>query len=193
MPRQQFRSGASGPAPDPSALNRNRPNDAASWTRLPARGLKEAPEWPIEAIDEDIPLTVREIAYWNRIWTEYPQAHIWKRQRMEMHVAAYVRTALTCASTNAQASLLTTFRQMGQELLIAPLALRAARCVIDEKIEEPLDEHGGQFGIAPVISIDGGTIRDRLKGQAVISRSSDDLDEDDENDGFDGDYVGDDE
>lgn len=44
----------SGPAPDPNALRRDRPSDAAGWTTLPAEGRRRAdgkpsasPRWPL--------------------------------------------------------------------------------------------------------------------------------------------------
>lgn len=183
---QNFRTGTVGPAPDQNALRRNRPGDAASWTRLPGRGLAEAPEWPIEATDPETPVTMAEQAYWDRIWREYPQAHIWKRNRMEMQVAAYVRTAVFCTSGYPKSTMLTVMRQQTQELLISPHALRAARCIIDEKIEEPVDEVTNPMGVAPVIQIAGGSVRERMRAASAVApdpeEDSDEDDDDQEND-----------
>jgi len=181
---QNFRTGTVGPAPDGNALRRNRPGDAASWTRLPGRGIAEAPDWPAEAIDPETPVSMAEQAYWNRIWVEYPQAHIWKRNRMEMQVAAYVRTAVFCASGYPKSTMLTVMRQQTQELLISPHALRAARCIIDEQIEEPVDETTNPMGVAPVIQIASGSVRERMRAAppAVATEPDEDEDEDDDSD-----------
>jgi hypothetical protein len=180
----QFRTGTVGPAPDGNALRRNRPGDAASWTRLPGRGLSEAPDWPAEATaDPETPVTMAEQAYWTRIWLEYPQAHIWKRNRMEMQVAAYVRTAVFCASGYPKSTMLTVMRQQSQELLITPHALRAARCIIDEEIENVIEETTNEHGVAPVIQIAGGSVRDRMRSAAAAAPPEDpDEDEEDEED-----------
>lgn len=177
---QNFRTGSVGPAPDPHANRRSRPGDAASWTRLPGRGLAEVPDWPVEALDPETPVSMAEQAYWNRIWAEYPQAHIWKRQRMEMQVAAYVRTAVFCASGYPKSTMLTVMRQQTQELLISPHALRAARCVIDEEIENVIDETTTPLGVAPVIQIAGGSVRDRMRAAATVAPLEDDEEEEDD-------------
>jgi len=179
---QNFRTGTVGPAPDANALRRNRPGDAASWTRLPGRGVAEAPDWPAEALDPETPVTMAEQAYWNRVWIEYPQAHIWKRNRMEMQVAAYVRTAVFCASGYPKSTMLTVMRQQTQELLISPHALRAARCIIDEEIEEPIDESTTPMGVAPVIQIAGGSVRERMRAASAVAPEEPEEDDDDDSD-----------
>lgn len=155
----------SGPAPDPNSLKRKRPVDVASWTRLPGRGLVEAPEWPEEMKVEDPP-TIVELAFWDRIWREFPQAHIWKRSRMEAHVVAYVRFTIRCTTSAATPPMLASMQRLGDALLINPLPMRAARVIIDEAIEEPIEESTNKYGVAPVIQIDGKgrpSARDRFK------------------------------
>jgi hypothetical protein len=76
---------ASGPAPDPNALRRDRPGDAATWTTLPAEGRQgPAPEWPLIEADG------REWELWAELWS-MPQAIMWERLGQRYEVALYVR------------------------------------------------------------------------------------------------------
>jgi hypothetical protein len=150
---------------------------------LPGKGLPEAPGWPTEALDPDNPPSDRVFAYWDRIWCEYPQSHIWKRQRMEMQVATYCRLAVLCASANARSTTITMFKQLGQELLITPHAMRAARIIIDEKIEEPTEERS-LYGVAPVIQLPSNTsttsVLDSMMVAPAVADDDDDLDDEEE-------------
>ena len=72
MPRGGART-VSGPPPDPNALRRDRPSDAAGWVILPADGRPgDPPEWPL------LWQTQREYDLWKREWSR-PQAVMWER------------------------------------------------------------------------------------------------------------------
>lgn len=73
-----------GPAPDPNALRRDRPSDAAGWTSLPAIYSGEAPDWPLSDASE------AESGLWKSLWSK-PQAAMWARLGLRYQVAAYVR------------------------------------------------------------------------------------------------------
>lgn len=76
---------ASGPAPDPDALRRERPGDKATWTTLPVEGRAgDPPEWPL--LDPE----GREWELWAELW-EMPQAVMWERLGQRYEVALYVR------------------------------------------------------------------------------------------------------
>ncbi|TMZ64283.1 hypothetical protein EMG21_29325 [Klebsiella pneumoniae] len=84
MPRGGARS-VSGPPPDPNALRRDRPADAAGWTTLPADGRTgDPPEWPL------LWQTQREHDLWKREWRR-PQAVMWEAYGQQVEVAMYVR------------------------------------------------------------------------------------------------------
>lgn len=96
MPRGGARA-TSGPAPDPTALRRNRPSDAAGWRTLPAAGREgEPPEWPLtEATD-------REWDVWCDLW-EQPQAVMWEELHQALEVALFVRTLAEAERPDARA------------------------------------------------------------------------------------------
>lgn len=144
-------AGRGGPAPDPKALRRSNPADTTSWTRLPGRGLAEAPAWPAVAIDDDAPPTERHFMLWDEMWTTFPQAHIWKRQRMHLQVATYVFLALQASAGLATAAYLAQMNRLADTLLINPHAMRAARCIVDEAIEEVVEERTNMLGVASPI------------------------------------------
>lgn len=76
---------ASGPAPDPNALRRSRPADAATWTTLLSEGRAGAPpEWPLIEPDG------REWELWADFWAR-PQALMWERMGQVFEVAMCVR------------------------------------------------------------------------------------------------------
>lgn len=75
----------SGPPPDPNALRRNRLDDRATWTVLPATGRDgEPPEWPFEEISP------RQAELWAELWSR-PQATAWEAMGADHEVALYVR------------------------------------------------------------------------------------------------------
>jgi hypothetical protein len=74
-----------GPAPDPNALRRDRPDDKATWLQLPRHHPGKAPRWPLTECSE------RELDLWHDLWT-MPQASMWLRNRQQLEVAVYVST-----------------------------------------------------------------------------------------------------
>lgn len=74
----------SGPPPDPMALRRDRPDDQASWTLLPAAGREgEPPAWPLLQASE------RAAHHWRELWA-LPQAVMWERLGQRHEVALCV-------------------------------------------------------------------------------------------------------
>ena len=127
---------------------------------------------------------MHELALWNEMWTTFPQAHIWQRDKMHMLVAIYVRTVLFAASAGARATYLTACRQQGEQLLLTTLALRAARHRIAGDIEVELDPDTAQ-PLAVVQPINKPSARDRAGGIAAPvlpedDEVGDDWDEDDQ-------------
>ncbi|WP_327268800.1 hypothetical protein OG233_14080 [Streptomyces sp. NBC_01218] len=77
---------ASGPAPDPNALRRNRPSDKAGWRTLPTEGRPgDPPQWPLTTVSD------REWELWADLW-ESPQAVMWDELGQTLEVALAVRT-----------------------------------------------------------------------------------------------------
>lgn len=75
----------SGPAPDPTALRRNRPSDQSSWRMLPADGRPgDPPDWPLTDV------TDREWELWCELWSR-PQAVMWEELGQDYEVALFVR------------------------------------------------------------------------------------------------------
>jgi len=168
-----------GSAPDLNALRRARPADQAGWTRLPNHGLTgDLPEWPLEVEEPDM----QEMALWNRMWRDFPQAHVWRRQHNEVQVAIYIRTAIFAASRSAKAPILTSFRQQSDALLLTPLALRSSRHTIDDQSGEPVvDMDVAQAGpLALVTPIKPPSVRDRMAGAQPAVAAEPEDDEDDE-------------
>jgi hypothetical protein len=84
----------SGPPPDPQALRRDRPSDAATWIHLPAAGRQgDPPAFPLPRP------TMREKAIWEREWRR-PQAIEWERLGLHEEVAMYVRIFATAERSN---------------------------------------------------------------------------------------------
>jgi len=87
---------ASGPAPDPNALRRNRPSDKAGWRTLPAEGRPgEPPEWPLTEPSE------REGDLWSELW-QSPQALMWEELGQALEVALAVRTLAEAEQADAR-------------------------------------------------------------------------------------------
>lgn len=80
--------GTRGPAPDPNAIRRDRPDDQATWVDLPSRREGPTPSWPFPG--QPHPDSLRAIL-WAELWT-MPQAVMWERQRRHIEVALYVDT-----------------------------------------------------------------------------------------------------
>ena len=101
----------SGPAPDPNALRRDRPSDAAGWITLPAEGRTDpAPAWPLA-----IAPSPAEEAHWTREWAR-PQAIVWEAQGQEVEVALYVRCLAEAEIPGAAANLRGEVRQRAEHL-----------------------------------------------------------------------------
>ena len=99
----------SGPAPSPSALRRDRKDDA-DWVTLPAEGFAgEVPSWPLGSADQS------ELDLWARLWAK-PQAFMWARMGLDFEVAAYVRAFLESVEAEASAGLKTAVLRMAAEI-----------------------------------------------------------------------------
>ncbi|XKK40324.1 hypothetical protein HFP72_06765 [Nocardiopsis sp. ARC36] len=95
----------SGPAPDPGALRRNRPGDAAAWSTLPAEGRTGAPpDWPL------IDVQPREWDLWCDLWSR-PQAVMWERLDQRYEVAMFVRKLSEAELPRASVELQKVVRQ----------------------------------------------------------------------------------
>lgn len=109
----------SGPAPDPTALRRDR--DAGEWTILPAEGRQGAtPEWPLTE------QSIREAELWGRLW-RMPQALMWERYGQQMEVALYVRRFGEAELMDSRVNLSTLVRQMADSLGLTTPGMRANR------------------------------------------------------------------
>ena len=90
-----------GPAPDPNALRRDRPSDAAGWTSLPAVYSGTTPDWPLSAGSD------AESELWASLWRK-PQAAMWARLDLRYQVAAYVRAFVASTSGDDPSSAMKT-------------------------------------------------------------------------------------
>jgi hypothetical protein len=152
MPRGGARV-RSGPAPDPNALRRVR--DEGEWVTLPAKtGVTKAPSWPlVEHKNGDI--RDRELALWQSLWLEKPQALMWERLGLEYEVALYVRRLGEAELPRSAVILGTLVRQMADALGLTPTGLRANRWRIASDETEPRRSGAGRSS--------GPSSRDRLK------------------------------
>lgn len=116
----------SGPAPDPNALRRSRPGDAAEWTTLDpsAREDADAPEWPL-----DVPLSGSMARRWASLW-QRPQSVMWVG--VEDLVAAYVVAFDESVQPGAAAGLKTAVLRMEAELGVSIVGMRANRWLIGD-------------------------------------------------------------
>lgn len=122
MPKGGARS-RSGPAPDPTALRRER--DAGEWTILPAEGREgSAPDWPLTEPSE------REFELWVALWRK-PQALMWERFGQEVEVALYARRLAEAEEPKSFVNLSTLVRQMSDSLGLTTPGMRANRWRID--------------------------------------------------------------
>lgn len=141
----------SGPAPDPTALRRER--DAGEWTILPAEGREGAmPEWPLTE------QSIREVELWERLW-RMPQALMWERYGQDLEVALYVRRLSEAEQMDSAVTLTTIVKQMADSLGLTTPGLRANRWRVDRP-----EETASQGAAAPsVTSIAPNSARARLK------------------------------
>lgn len=120
--------GVRGPAPDPNALRRDRPSDAAGWTTLPAVCTRKAPTWPLAGKP-----SARESVLWRGLWRK-PQAEMWHRLGLAFEVGLYVRRLTEVEQRGAAPTLGSLVKQMSEELGISStgLARRQWKIAVDE-------------------------------------------------------------
>lgn len=115
----------SGPAPDPSALRRDRKDDAA-WVTLPSEGFTgEVPDFPLPGA-----LTV-EVELWDALWSK-PQAFMWSKLGLKYEVAAYVRAFLESVEPEASAGLKTAVLRMAAEIGLSLPGMHSLRWKFSE-------------------------------------------------------------
>lgn len=142
MPKGGART-RSGPAPDPTALRRER--DAGEWTILPAEGREGAtPDWPFEEQG------VREAVLWERLW-RMPQALMWERYGQELEVALYVRRLAEAEKPDSAVVLSTLVRQMADSLGLTTPGMRSNRWRVDRPSESD-EEPTGSTSTTPTIA-----------------------------------------
>lgn len=113
----------SGPAPDPSALRRDR--DSKEWLKLTGPRTGPAPAWPLPRP------TKRELDLWELEWKR-PQAVMWEANGQELEVAMYVRSFRQAEAPTAVVALRTLVRQQMDALGLTTPGLRANRWIIVE-------------------------------------------------------------
>lgn len=123
----------SGPAPDPTALRRDR--DKGEWTELPVSGRSgDVPAWPFA--DE----LAGEVALWAAQWGR-PQAVMWERNGQELEVALFVRALVTSEGPKATAADRNVVQRKMTDLGLTVPGLRANRWLI---VEEPSTAKGAR-------------------------------------------------
>jgi hypothetical protein len=125
----------SGPPPDPNALRRDRPGDAATWKTLYPR-VGDVPKWPLSRPAK------RESDLWARLWGT-PQASEWEALALHDEVAAYVRTFCEATVPDASPALRTLMlRQMeGIGLSATGLSRLRWRIATTEPVTEATKTH----------------------------------------------------
>jgi hypothetical protein len=114
----------SGPAPDPSALRRER--DGGEWVKLPAEGRAgEPPEWPLPTDP-----TPAERVVWAREWSR-PQAVEWERNGQDVEVALYVRRLAETEAPGSSVAAGTLVKQMQEALGLSLPGLHRNRWTIE--------------------------------------------------------------
>lgn len=139
----------SGPAPDPTALRRDRKDDAA-WVTLPAEGFKgSVPEFPLATIrmydvfyvdkqrvkefDPDATEARRdaEASLWASLWRK-PQAFMWSKLGLEFEVAAYVRAFIESTGPDSNSGLKTAALRMAAEIGLSLPGMHSLRWKFSE-------------------------------------------------------------
>lgn len=142
----------SGPAPDPSALRRDRKDDA-SWVTLPAEGFTGAiPVWPLTGLDEV------ESELWEKLWRK-PQAVMWSKMGLEFQIAAYVRSFVESTERKAVSGLKTAVLRMEGELGLSLPGMHSLRWKFSE------DELGAKRSDSVPVRV-GPSARSRLAAVA---------------------------
>lgn len=126
--------------PWPEHLPEHEPLPAPRALRDGATELqREAHAERVEAYDRSVTRAMeaneRERAYWHRLWTEQPQAHVWRADGTEDIVALFVRTTLEAALPSGTTSARTLVKQLASDLLLNTAALHSARYVIDRTMQ----------------------------------------------------------
>lgn len=128
MPRGGARV-RSGPAPDPTALRRER--DKAEWVDLPAEGRQgEPPDWPLPDRLHG------ELELWTREWKR-PQAVMWERNGQELEVALFVRSIVIAEGPKATAADRNVVQRKMSDLGLTVPGLRANRWRIVDSAAKP--------------------------------------------------------
>lgn len=126
MPKGGART-RSGPAPDPTALRRER--DAGEWTILPVEGRQGAtPDWPLTE------QSTREAELWKSLWRK-PQALMWERYDQGLEVALYVRRLVEAEEPKSPVVLSTLVRQLADSLGLTTPGMRSNRWRIDQEAQ----------------------------------------------------------
>jgi len=113
-----------GRAPDPNALRRDRPSDAAGWTTLPASDYSgPVPEWPLPDQSD------REAELWSYYWTK-PQALLWAQNGQAYEVAVFVRRFAEAEMPGSIVTLNVLIQRLGDSLLLTIPAMARARVKI---------------------------------------------------------------
>lgn len=162
----------SGPAPDPTALRRDRKDDAA-WITLPAKGYSgSVAEFPLPSIpvydiywvdkqrvkelDEDATTALRdrEISMWETLWAK-PQAFMWAKLGLEFEVAAYVRAFIESTGPESNSGLKTAALRMAAEIGLSLPGMHSLRWKFSE------DEIAARRDAKPAAR-SGSSAKDRL-------------------------------
>lgn len=141
-----------GPAPDPNAGRRARPQDQATWTYLPPEGRQgEAPTFPFPRA------TARELKVWRELWV-LPQAVAWEAGHMEQTVGAYVRILVKAEGPKGRSNDWLAVLRYQKELGLMEMGLRANRWIIGTKEQTAArnNDHGRVSAKARLTSIEGG-------------------------------------
>ena len=120
-----------GPAPDPTALRRERPSDKATWTTLPDRRDGDPPKFPLARP------TAHELSQWAREWAR-PQAVMWERDGQQEEVAVYVRTLVRCEDRDVGPGVLSALLRLQESLGLSQPGLAKRRWKIVGE-EQPVD------------------------------------------------------
>jgi hypothetical protein len=107
-----------------------RRRNSARITQIPAGGREgPTPKWPLVVAP-----TPAERRMWAKLWAK-PQAVIWEAMSLEQEVALYCKV-WTHAETSMGARALAEVRQIGDRLLLNPVAMfRAQVQIVDEQGE----------------------------------------------------------
>lgn len=143
----------SGPARDPNALRRDRKDDLAGWTTLPAEGrLGDPPPWPLVDRPSDL-----ESEVWAQFWSK-PQAIIWERDQIFEPVAMFVRQYIEGMARKASAENRKTVRMMFADLYLTSDSLAKAHMRISsDELAEKRDAEPSRKGARDRLrAVDGG-------------------------------------